>query len=158
MSRGHRNPPAYWSLVGPLWDSISIYDGPDAFLRQFVGARPAAGHLFAAHWCQSEVHNGGFYQFFSNPTGVLAPEALAGFRAIGLQEWAAALEAAMRFFGDPYPRDQEGRERKLARPGGVARGRWRPFTILDESFYEWGRREPDGFERLADAYARAAGA
>ncbi|WP_369973953.1 DUF4375 domain-containing protein [Polaromonas sp. SP1] len=31
-------------------------------------------HLFAVHWCQSEICNGGFMQFFANSTGVLAPE------------------------------------------------------------------------------------
>jgi hypothetical protein len=155
MSRGKRQPPAYGGLVEPLWDSISIYDGPDVFLRQFASARPEAGLLFAAHWCQSEVYNGGFEQFFSNPTGVLAPEALVAFRAIGLHEWAAILEEAMRFFGEPYPRDQRGRERKLTRPRGVPRERWRPFSAHDERFYDWDRREPGGFERLADEYARS---
>jgi hypothetical protein len=158
MSRGNQQPPAYWSLVEPLWDSISIYDGPEVFQRQFAGARPEAGLLLAAHWCQSEVSNGGFEQFFSNPTGVLAPEALDAFRAIGLHEWAAILEEAMRFFGEPYPRDQRSRERKLARPRGVPREQLRTFSAHDDRFYDWSRREPGGFERLADAYARSVGA
>jgi len=41
-------------------------------------------HLYCGHRCQSEVTNGGLYQFFSNTTGLLAPEALFGFREIGL--------------------------------------------------------------------------
>lgn len=158
MDRRNRQPPAYWSLVEPVWDEISIYDGPKVFKRQFAGARPEAALLFAAHWCQSEVNNGGFEQFFSNPTGVLAPEALDAFGTIGLDEWAAILEDAMRFFGDAYPRDQRVRERKLARPRGVAREQWRPFSAHDERFYDWSRREPGGFERLADAYAASVGA
>lgn len=158
MSPHKRQPPFYWSLVEPLWDSISIYDGPEVFLRQFAGARREAALLFAAHWCQSEVCNGGFEQFFANPTGVLAPEALDAFRAIGLDEWAAVLDEAMQFFGEPYPRDQRTRQRRLARPRGVPREQWRPFASLDERFYDWSRREPGGFERRADAYARSAGA
>src|SRR6478672_11661355 len=86
----------YWSLVKPIWRSISIYHGPDTFLRQFRVVRPESGYLFAAHWCQSEVRNGGLHQFFSNSTGVLAPEALTAFRAIGLSEWADVLAEAMR--------------------------------------------------------------
>ena len=74
----------YWRAVDPIWHSISIYDGPRVFLRQFGKVPVHLGLLLAAHWCRSEVFNGGFHQFFSNPTGVLAPEAVSGFKAIGL--------------------------------------------------------------------------
>jgi hypothetical protein len=105
----------YGRLIEPIWNSISIYDGPHAFLKQFGTVRPEVGHLFAAHWCQSEVCNGGFHQFFYNDTGVLAPEALAGFRAIGLHDWAEILNEAMRFFGKRYPRDRRKRQKQLDR-------------------------------------------
>lgn len=39
----------YWSLVETVWDSISIYDGGDEFIRQFQAVEMAAGLLFAAH-------------------------------------------------------------------------------------------------------------
>ena len=68
----------YWSLVEPHWERISIYDGGATFLRQFLTTPVRSRHLFAAHWCMSEVYNGGFHQFFHNSTGVLAPEAAAG--------------------------------------------------------------------------------
>jgi hypothetical protein len=73
----------YWSLIEPVWDEIEIYSGPEEFSRTFAGVPRSAGLLFAAHFCQSEVCNGGFNQFFSNSTGVLAPEAIEGFKAIG---------------------------------------------------------------------------
>jgi hypothetical protein len=113
------------------------------------------GHLFAAHWCQSEVCNGGFHQFFTNSTGVLAPEALAGFKAIGVIEWASLLEEAMRFFGEPYPREREVREERLSKVSGKEREHWDPFFALDDRFYEWKHAEDD--ERAADAYARSNG-
>ena len=69
-------PDSYWRLLEPIWDSVSIYDGPKTFLRQYRRLPRAVGHLFAAHWCQSEICNGGFHQFFGNSTGVLAPEAM----------------------------------------------------------------------------------
>src|SRR5438105_3105405 len=101
---GERQPgELYWSLVKPIWRSVRVYSPPDEFLAQFAGLRPEVGHLFAAHWCQSEVRNGGLHQFFSNSTGVLAPEALVGFRAIGITEWADIVAEAMRFFGESYP-------------------------------------------------------
>ena len=144
----------YWSLLEPVWDSISIYEGPATFIHQFRNARPVVGHLFAAHWCQSEVCNGGFHQFFYNPTGVLAPEAYNGFRAIGLLEWARLLQEAMRFFGRPYPREQEDRIKKLP-PAVGKREEWDPFYAMDEHFYDWLHAEENRFERAADEYARS---
>lgn len=144
-----------WQVLGPVWDSIGIYEGPAVFLDQFRTVRPEVGHLFAAHWCQSEVNNGGFYQFFTNSTGVLAPEALEGFQAMGLREWAAILGQAMTHFGAPYPRDREQREAKLAGSHDGPREEWDPFHALDEPFYEWSRSEPDRFGRVATEYARS---
>lgn len=84
------SPVDYGTLVEPVLLPLdqSWYEGPEEFVRQFRRVRPEVGHLYAAHWCQSEVRNGGFHQFFSNTTGLLAPEALEGFRAIGAVEWA----------------------------------------------------------------------
>jgi hypothetical protein len=150
----------YWALVEPVWRSISIYDGPGVFLAEFRSVRPEVGHLFAATWCQSEVRNGGFHQFFTNSTGVLAPEALAGFRAIGLTEWADILAEAMAWFGDPYPRDRTDRLDRLDRLMAANRGRRKdrdPFYALDDRFYRWLRAEPDRWERAADAYAASVG-
>src|ERR1700722_15197167 len=94
----------YWSLIEPVWFPLnsSWDDGCEEFLRQFRAVRPEVGNLYAAHWCQSEVCNGGLHQFFSNTTGLLAPEALEGFRAIGLTDCAEILAEAMKFFGSPY--------------------------------------------------------
>jgi Domain of unknown function (DUF4375) len=143
----------YWSLVKPVWRSISIHGGSEKFLRQFRRVPAPVGHLFAAHWCQSEVRNGGLHQFFSNSTGVLAPEALEGFRAIGLGELAELLAEAMAFFGRPYPREQGARRDLLSRQEGERREEWDPFYRLDDRFYEWLDAEDDRWERAADAYA-----
>jgi hypothetical protein len=98
------------------------------------------------------VCNGGFHQFFANSTGVLAPEALAGFRAIGLEEEAAALAEAMEQLGTPYPRE---REERWDRVRNVKRGssEGRPFSSLDERFYDCLDREEDRWVQAADAYA-----
>lgn len=155
MSPARHQPPAYWALVEPVWDSIDIYGGPDAFLRQYAAVRPIeAAHLFAAHWCQSEVCNGGFAQFFYNPTGVLAPEALEAFRLIGLHEWADSLQEAMRPFGTPYPRDNAARQHVLDQKIKAKRKPGETFAAQDERCYRWNSKEPNGFARLADAYAR----
>ena len=142
----------YWAVIEPFWRAVSIYDGPDKFLRQLRVLPPKAGKLFAAHWCQSEVRNGGLHQFFSNCTGVLAPEALAAFQTIGLTEWAAILAEAMQFFGAPYPREQTDRQKQLSGHRGRRREEWDPFFVLDERFYSWLHAESDRWERAADRY------
>jgi hypothetical protein len=146
----------YWRHVEPIWNAISIYDGPDTFLRQFSRVPEHAGHLFAVHWCISEVCNGGLHQFFSNSTGVLAPEAVAGFRAVGMPETAAIVEQAMARLPSPYPRDREDREDALDAldPEDMdEEDDWEsPFDDLDSRFYELYSTENGGWKSI-DGYA-----
>ncbi len=82
----------HWSLVEPVWLRLNkTWDDPEEFVRRLRSVGLEIGHLYAAHWCQSEVCNGGLHQFFSNSTGLLAPEALEAFRAIGAEDWARYL-------------------------------------------------------------------
>jgi Domain of unknown function (DUF4375) len=115
----------YWSLVEPFWGKISIYDGAEQFLRQFRALPKHVGHLFAGHWCQSEVCNGGFHQFFWNPTGILAPEALQAYQAIGIPVWAAIVKEAMQYLVNrtlasnltaPFPSEYLARSAKSGTP------------------------------------------
>jgi len=101
---------SYWRFVEPIWDSVSIYDGGEVFLREFNKATDKQKTLFAAHWAQSEIMNGGLGQFFTNSTGVLAPEAITAFEAMGMPKCASILAEAMKFFGDSYPRNLTARE------------------------------------------------
>jgi hypothetical protein len=141
----------FWQVLSPYWEQVDIYSGGDVFLRTFANVPKPAGHLLALHWCQSEVCNGGFHQFFSNPTGVLAPEAAQGFRAIGLSAIADILERAMAVFGTAYPRALEMRHQFLSSIPGKTREEWDPFIALDDAFYE---AMGDGvLDDAADAYA-----
>ncbi len=156
MTKVPQVPISYWSLVEPVWLPLnrSWDDGYQEFVRLFQAVRPEVGHLYAAHWCQSEVCNGGFRQFFSNTAGLLAPEALEGFRCIGLIEWAEILAEAMKLFGKPYPRGRADRYVLLGNwPGGPPK-ELDPFTDLDKRFYECSDRWPEA----ADTYAARAGA
>jgi len=139
----------YWSKLEPIWKEISISEGEAVFLEQVSRVPRRLGDLFAAHWCQSEVCNGGFHQFFSNTTGVLAPEAMEGFRAMGMTEVAALVEEAMSVLGTPYPRDREARQAVLPPPPR--------FRELDERFFARVQHEADGFALAADRYALTLG-
>jgi hypothetical protein len=137
----------YWSLVEPIWSFVDVHGDPDEFLTEFGVLVKEVGLLFAAHWCQSEVCNGGFHQFFYNGTGVLAPEAVEGFRAIGLADCADIIQQAMNLFGDEYPRDHSARLEALDQELNQ-----KAFQPLDNRFFAL--LENDRFERAADEYAR----
>jgi hypothetical protein len=147
----------YWSLVEPIWDEISIYDGEEVFLQQFEACSFASRTLFAAHWCQSEVCNGGLHQFFGNSTGVLAPEAVTSFRCIGMPMTAAVVSQAMSWFGPTYPRDREVRNENLAKYEREHPEDWDPFEKLDDHFFELIEKENGGFDVAADVYAKRCG-
>ncbi len=157
MSGSEKEPgEEYWSFIEPIWEAISVHEEPEVFLKQFRKLPPEQGHVFAAHWCQSEALNGGLHQFFWNSTGVLAPEAVAGFRAIGLDDCAEILEEAMSFFGADYPREQEKRDDILDRIPGETPEEWDPFYHLNEKFFDGLDYENGRFEKAADEYARRA--
>jgi len=148
----------YWDLIDPIWEKVSIYDGPDAFLQQYGASLEVSRVLFAAYWCQSEICNGGFDQFFSNSTGVLAPEGVEGFRKIGMPQIAALMEQAMSALGLIYPRDRDEREDAIeAAWDACADNESGPFGDLDELFFQLIETENGGFEEAADAYAASNG-
>jgi hypothetical protein len=53
----------YCNAIEPIWDTIEI-DSPESFQSTFSRVPAELGLLYAAHFCQSEVCNGGFAQFF----------------------------------------------------------------------------------------------
>jgi hypothetical protein len=148
----------YWSAISPHW--LSLNESWDRGVREFLAecsqVPRLALDLYAGHWCQSEVNNGGLYQFFFNTTGLLAPEAANGFRVVGLLEWSAIVSEAMRFFGAPYPRERSTRLELLPESGGRDRQSWDPFASLDQRFYECSDGARFRWERAADAYAERA--
>jgi hypothetical protein len=146
---------AFWKCLESVGDTISIYDGPSTFLKQFSAAPVAPRDLFAAHWCQSEVCNGGFAQFFGNSTGVLAPEAVNAFRVLGMPQTATALAKAISCFGPEYPRDRTSRQAALAAIGSGAHAIKALFSGLEREFYSLIDSENGGFVAAADAYAEA---
>lgn len=155
-STGDRPGLVAWRMIEAYSEAVSIYDGASTFLNGFEKVPIPARHLLAVRWCDYEVCNGGFHQFFHNSTGVLAPEALEGFRTIGLNECADLLEAAMSKFGKLYPRDRAARQtslRLLQRPG-KQREESDPFYDLDERYHA--AKKQSQFHRRLDDYARTA--
>lgn len=142
----------YWRLVEPIWDTVSISDGAEEFLKEFNNVGEKERNLYAAHWTQSEILNGGLAQFFTNPTGVLAPEAVNAFNAIGMPQCASILAESMKFFGASYPRDRAIREQVfeefLQNNVGVI-----PIEQHEDSMATAIEDENGGFESAANRYA-----
>lgn len=139
---------SYWDTIRDAYKQVDIYNGGHAFLYDFRRQPLHVQHLLASHWCDSEVNNGGLVQFFDNPTGVLAPEAAIGFRAIGLDRAADVLDKAIARFGKEYPRDQETR---IAFKDPTPRMYDRQFDRLHLPFHDL---TLEFFDAIGDAEAR----
>ena len=76
-----------------------------------------------------------------------APEAVAGFRAVGAGPLADVVAEAMAFFGEPYPRDQADRLDRPNQVPGESREEWDPFEALDDRFFAWRHARKDRWEK-----------
>ncbi|HEX6369248.1 MAG TPA: DUF4375 domain-containing protein [Longimicrobium sp.] len=126
-----------WRVIEPAYDAVSIYDGPEALasqLRPLTGGQRA---LLALHWCVSETMNGGFDQFFTNPSGLLADEARAAFERIGVPEAASLLDQARALLAsrpaEADPDDPAYDEAEDADRFDAYQAQYEP---LEERFYE----------------------
>jgi hypothetical protein len=143
----------YWKYVEPVWNEISIYDGGDKFLQQFSLVTEKQKTLFASHWAHSEIMNGGLGQFYSNPTGVLAPEAAAAFDRIRMPKSAKILRESMKFFGSPYPRSNSIRSLRFEEFFDKFGQDTIPLLELEDEMALVIESENDGFWASADRFA-----
>lgn len=87
--------------IGDDWDNMrEIVDGlPDSFRR-----------FFATWWLEAEVNNGGFNQYFWNPYGYWAEDAITAFEAYGADEYAEVTKKAVTLFLSEIDTHTEFRE------------------------------------------------
>jgi hypothetical protein len=154
MTNAEDDGEAAWHFIEPYWDKLNIYDDAITYLSDLEMLPLPVRHLLTVWRCDSEICNGGLNQLFFNSTGILAPEAVEGFRAIGLDECSCCIDSAIRQFGELYPRDREARMLLLAglERAGEKRAEWDPFYSLDDEYYSIKKRL--GYEKLIDEYAR----
>lgn len=124
-------------------ESINIYDGPEVFLRSFRSVDPDSAVIYAVQFCQSEICNGGFHQFFFNSTGVLAPEAIEAFTRLGMPDTAQVVRQACERLESPYPRERSSRKALL---NGIN------FRDLDDRFYNFLEQENGGFDAASQRF------
>jgi hypothetical protein len=141
-----------WPVSDVPSHCISIYDGADVFLHDFALADVVHRTVFAAYWPHAEILNGGLLQFFRNGTGVLAPEAVAAYKLLGLPLLAAKLQDAMDWFGCPYPRERELRQARL--DSMAASYENDPFESANDAIVNLIYEEEGGLEAAALAHVR----
>ena len=118
----------HWAVLQPMWHELHTPYEPDPRLHQ---ATPGQRALYALYWLESETSNGGLHQYFWNPTGMLADEAVQGAHRLGLSGYADLLaEAITTVFDSPtVPQDQRLRQRAL---DGLSDQRRRRLDALDQ--------------------------
>jgi len=138
-----------WAVIEPLWNAIDFSGDWPVVSAILAQATVGQCELFALDWCQKEIRNGGLDQFFHNSTGMLAPEALAGFRRVGAHAYVEILAQALSLFqAADYPRATTQRRRFVA----AIPDRRRLFGKLEEKFFLLLRE--DDLEAYRGAYVR----
>jgi len=108
---------SYWDVLEPHFKTINIYKNAETLAASIADIPRHIVLLYAAHMCQSEVHNGGFLQLFWNSTGIIAPDATEAYKTIGMPILASLVEQALQPLGLPYPLDRDERWASASRIG-----------------------------------------
>lgn len=134
----------WWDSLETVWYEQPSSEEPAEFLKWFDTLTETQKVLLPTHWVCAEVYNGGFYQYFTNGTGLHAPEAIVGFRKLELDDIAEIVQRAIQLFDDPFPRERTTREDFL----DSMEDDEDPFEHLDQLFYQ--RIRADGAPDLSE--------
>ena len=121
-----------------FWHEFTTPYEPDPRLDMLT---PGQRSVYALKWLEAEVCNGGFAQYFTNSTGFLWPEAVAGAEIVGVPELSDLLRRAARPLGEPYPRERARRESL--------------FDLLPDTYDDFWVSLDDRFDELIDGTTRA---
>lgn len=105
------------AIIDHLWWSVDIYNDYQTYQNDLAQFTPEQCNVFAMEWYFAEVYNGGHYQFWTNSTGIVWKEALAGFKMIGFTAGIEIMEKSQHIFGEGIPFDREQREHILDQLG-----------------------------------------
>lgn len=167
---------SYWELLKPSFDAIDTGGSPENYASSIEKVPRPVVLLYATHMCLAEVHNGGLLQFFWNSTGIVAPETVEGFRAMGMPKLASLVMNVASSLGDPYPRGRDARWEALLAASGRSQSEIQHifsesnnfylafveateslgFDSLNEVIWEAADKENGGFQEAATNYARKA--
>jgi len=103
----------YFSVIEPVFCSVSIYDGPKRYEEDLSKFSNEQRLVLAYHWYLSEVNNGGHDQFYWNSTGIVWPDALRAFDVIGVPEVVAIIATSATRLGGSPSLDRGERQEQL---------------------------------------------
>jgi hypothetical protein len=145
---------SYRELVDPLYETLVTWETADLYVERMRGIREDLALLFGAHLAYWEIGNGGFTQFFWNSSGIVAPEAVRGFRMLGMPRSADIVERAMLHLGHPFPRDWDARQMMFDEGEEPFGGKQDEVLVsLAAEMFPLVEEEAGGFEAAADRYA-----
>ncbi len=97
------------AIINPVWFTADFYESVDVLEETLVRFSLPQRLIWAVLWTSAEICNGGLDQYFSNSTGMIWPEAIEGFEAIGRRDLAEIMSAAVACFPSPPARDRKTR-------------------------------------------------
>lgn len=107
------------------------YDREEAIV---AGLAPGFMIIYSTWGVEAEVNNGGFNQYFWNPAGQYADEAVAGFDAIGASAHAALMSRAIEVEREVHERVQQLKARGTLEAFSESY-QSNPLNELDDQFY-----------------------
>jgi hypothetical protein len=117
-----------YEIIDPVWWMGNIYEGEQKYTQSLAPFSREQRLLFAVAWYVAEVNNGGHDQFYSNSTGIVWKDALAGFKELGVGEAAAIIQESAARMGGLPSMDRDTRQKQL--------DTYEPdFSDLDTRFY-----------------------
>lgn len=87
------------AIIQPVWYSVNIYEGYEKYQEDLKSITVEQKHIFACFLYEAEVNNGGHFQFFCNSAGMVWKDAIEGYNAIGLKEYADIIEESISRIG-----------------------------------------------------------
>ena len=102
-----------YDIIDPISYGVSIYDGEEKYYSDLKAFSKEQSYVFAVVWYFSEVCNGGNDQFYSNSTGIVWEEALAGAKEIGLDEVYSIIKKSVDIMGGSPSKDRDERGETL---------------------------------------------
>jgi hypothetical protein len=104
--------------------------------REVLKTLPAGFRaLYATWWVEAEVNNGGFNQYFWNPAGEFAAEAVEGFDLIGAPALARLTERAIAIRAKDEARMEQFKARDSIKAFSESY-EGNPLNELDDEFYK----------------------
>jgi len=118
-----------YAIIDPVWWTADIYGSVDEYETSLQSFSRSQRLVHALHWYIAEVNNGGHDQFYFNSTGIVWPDAIAAFDAIGESEGAEIVRQSAKRLGGEPARDRSERQDQLEQIEPS-------FDDLDDRFYE----------------------